>query len=37
MLLDIVQPQRVELIDYRQMILDEKKLAMLSDASLALA
>ncbi|MCH2133118.1 MAG: AmmeMemoRadiSam system protein B [Phycisphaerales bacterium] len=37
MLLDIVQPNSVELIDYRQMMLDEKGLAMLSDASLALA
>jgi hypothetical protein len=36
MLLDIVQPSAVELIDYRQMKLDDKGMAMLTDASLSL-
>ena len=36
MILDILEPEGIELIDYRQMMLDEKGTAMLTDASLAL-
>ena len=37
MALDIVQPREIELIDYRQMMLDDKGMAMITDASLTLA
>ena len=37
MILDILQPTQVELIDYRQMMLDDKGMAMITDASLTLA
>ncbi|MDG2424769.1 MAG: AmmeMemoRadiSam system protein B [Phycisphaerales bacterium] len=37
MALDIIQPSEIELIDYRQMMLDEKGMAMITDASLTLA
>ncbi|MCH2153187.1 MAG: AmmeMemoRadiSam system protein B [Phycisphaerales bacterium] len=36
MILDILKPGQIELIDYRQMMLDQKGTAMVTDASLAL-